>query len=124
MFWPSVDPEKASGVFSLLMFRPSTLKTKRLKGEEMRLSIQVSCSESLCIVAGDPERQTHIPPVHRPGCEVGEIVPRNTVEMYRKENTPRTSITKVLPYFFGHQFSSRKEGCRDLIQLREWLFAV
>lgn len=92
----------------------------------MRLNIQVSCSESLCIVAGDPERQTHLA-VHRPGCEVGKIILRNTVVMYRKEITSWTSITGVFVatfFFFGHEFSLREKGCRDLIQLREWLFPV
>lgn len=53
----------------------------------MKLDIWVSCSESLCVVAGDPEGQTHAP-VHRPGCVVGEAVLRNAIVMRTNQNTP------------------------------------
>lgn len=87
--------------------------------------IQVSCSESFFIVAGDPEGQTHVP-VHRPGCVVGEVVLRNTTVMYKNQNTPWTSITRVfIAVFFCHiSLLQRPRGCRDLILLREWLFPV
>lgn len=91
----------------------------------MKLDIQVSFFESLYIVAGDPEGQTHVS-VHRPGHEVGEVVLRNTIEMYRKQNTPWTSITGVFAalFFWDTSFLQRQMGCRDLIQLREWLFPM
>lgn len=100
----------------LINLRPSTLKTKFLKDEEMKLDIQVSCSESLCIVAGDPEGQTHVP-VHRPGRVVGEVVLRNTIVMYRNEKTPWTSITGVFVaiFFWDASFLQRQWGGRDLI---------
>lgn len=73
----------------------------------MKPDIQVSCSESLCvqcIVAGNHERQNHIP-VHRPGRVIGEVVLRNTIVMYRNQNTPWTSITGVfIAVFFGTPF--------------------
>lgn len=63
------------------------------------------------MVAGDPERQTHVP-VHRPRCEVGEIVLRNTVVIYRNQNIPRISVTGVFValFFLAHQFSSRAKA--------------
>lgn len=121
MFWPTVDPEEASGVFSLLMFRPSTLKTKLLKGEEMRLNIQVSCSESLCIVlkdrlmyqfTGQDVRLAKLYQKHCSDVQEGKC----TLDLH--------NWSVCCHIFFLHQFSSREKGCRDLIQLREWLFPV